>query len=236
MENFNSYYDSFELFNEKLSPTVYGTFIPYSTEKERLPLEISSPNLKLSPRKTIENIYNEPFAISPTIKPSTPIILSEYYNNLNPLRARTIPLKSSYGIERGNLGIYKHAYEDGDNNFGYLEETRVVTNISLYGDNLSLTINPVYKISDGLVFYTDNYTRVIVFKNIMCMLSANHLPVKGCVFIPSSNIYIKRTFVHHGYMLEENGIICNKSTGGYMPASFYQLFGELLSDTVIIKF
>lgn len=85
---------------------------------------------------------------------------------------QTIPLVPNYSLGSGCIGIYRHAYPHSKTvNFGYLEETRVIIKVALFGEYLQFTLAPVVMISDEindqgkpfqLIHYINNVVNLIL--------------------------------------------------------------------------
>lgn len=178
------------------------------------------------------------------------------------LKLEKIVSNSDYSLGKGCIGIYRHAYPRSKLlNFGYLEETRVITNISLFGEYLKLTLSPVVMISDEvdnkgktfrLIHYVNRMIELILMnEDPPCQWvkletkvldsiipnggSTNRVKMwfqRGCSF--DLCLFPKnRTFVYDGSFVEKNGMASNASTNGIIPAEFVRLYHEVLDKTLI---
>lgn len=150
-------------------------------------------------------------------------------------------INQSNDVKIGLLGIYRRAYPRTSNSdYGYLEETRIVTKVGLYSSNLVLELSPVIYIEyteEGRVANCGpNKVDLILYKNSIppqwLRLEKGHY-IRGCSFdakpVPES-----RTLVIDGRYVEKNGSKSSMSANLIVPNRFIQLFKESLDDDPII--
>ena len=170
------------------------------------------------------------------------LLLSEYIGNLK-VATKQIPIVSIPSIRPGLIGIYRHAYPKTEtNDYGYLEEMRVLLNISLYADYLMLYLCPIISIEEKdsisiATYVPTNVVKLILYRNETpqqwIKLERDYNLRRGCSFDVSS-ILVGRTFVKDGQIIERDGRMLNRSAGLIVPQRFISLFEEALNYELII--
>lgn len=203
--------------------------------------------------KEEENINITPKNDFPYFKEDNGVLLEDYncdgkYYLSECIKESNVPTKrinvtTNISLIPGLLGIYRHAYPKTEvNDYGYLEEMRVVVKISLYSNYLMLYLSPIKYLE-----YTDiglqceyidcNIVKLILIKNDIpatwIKLDKGYKFVKGCSFQPS-NILLGRTFVKDGQFVEKEGRKFNRSSNLIIPPSFVHLFEQSLNEDNII--
>lgn len=143
-------------------------------------------------------------------------------------------------IKVGTIGIYRSVYNRTQiHNFGYIEETRVVTRLSLYNHRLLLFLNPVLSMTDdnaSVRYITTNTIRLVLYSDTKpewMLLSRGNRIRRGVEFVPSFRS-IRRTVVEDGSFTESNGLIAATSARGLIPRRLKTLFTEAIDDDGIV--
>jgi hypothetical protein len=168
--------------------------------------------------------------------------LSEYIRNLN-IPSKRMKVVTNVDVKVGVLGIYRHAYPKTEiHDYGYLEEMRLITKISLYSNYLMLSLSAIKFLeytTDGLYceYIESNIVKLILYSNevpaIWVKLDRSYRFIKGCSF-QSTPIFVGRTFVKDGQYVEKEGRIYSKSANLVIPNRFIDLFKQTTNDDTII--
>ena len=165
--------------------------------------------------------------------------LSERLSLLN-AASELIPIFYPPKIKIGSIGVYRSAYPQSDlHSFGYVEETRVVTRISLYNDHLCLQLHPVVSVmreTQSARYIKTNQIRLVLYDEFtptwFLLTQGNHIK-KGVEFIPSFSP-IRRTVVDDGSFIELNGLVNARSAQGIVPKRFSHLFRTMAEDDGVV--
>lgn len=185
----------------------------------------------------IENIFKDKntHIKRQIVRPSNILILS---NKLHSLGSTTVSLrvKDEIRLQEGTIGTYRRVYLRGKHDFGFLEETRMVTRILSYKELPLLHMCPVISLEGSMAqvaltniifLYLDDDVWVKVD------YGRTFLEQRGCEFSLSlGDTPLKRTLALDGYYLERNGLVGRSTIGNIVPHRFEKLFLEAMSDSI----
>jgi hypothetical protein len=159
-------------------------------------------------------------------------ILSQTLYSKN-LTLVSIPL-SHDSFARGAIGIYRHAYPKTiSQDFGYLEEIRVILSTSLYTGKIRLQLCPVVCIEGDNLFYVPSNKVTVIFIDPYWVIEKDHHYYKGVSFT-LSRYPIGRTSVESGQFVEYDGNMTQRSARGIIPEDFTSLFEEAYNREDIV--
>lgn len=193
-----------------------------------------SRNIYLSSEKKDIYPYRSNGVLLPPYDDNNKQILSRHLFSLKNLDIASTSIIQKQNIKKHTLGIYRHAYPRTlSQNYGYLKETRIITECSLFNNRICFHLNPVIYIEDDIAYYVKNNTVILIYVDPYWILHSKHQYIRGVSFtltpFPEG-----RTCVEDGHFTEYNGHVTNRSARGIIPNDFLDLFDEaVLREDVI---